>query len=86
MGRAQAEIVSEKLLKLQIQMKVISVGFFLDSEKRLPSKGASVHVPGFPVGNRFIVQSPGQFARLRSLSLDGFLELCRLGHIDSAVS
>ena len=85
MGRAQAEIVSEKLLKLQIQMKIVPVGLFLNCDKGLAGKGAAVHVPGFPVGNRFIVQSPGQLARLRSLSLDGFLDLCRLGHIDSAV-
>ena len=85
-GRAQAEIVSEKFLKLQIQMKIVPVGLFLNCDKGLAGKGTVVHVPGFPVGNRFIVQSPGQLARLRSLSLDGFLDLCRLGHIDSAVS
>ena len=85
-GRAQAEILSEKFLKLQIQMKVISVGFFLDSEKGLASKSASVHVPGFPVSNRFIIQSPGQLACLRALSLDGILELCGLRHINGAIS
>ena len=84
-GRAQAEIVSKKFLKLQIQMKVISVGLFLDSEKGLAGKGASVHVPGFPVSNRFIVQSPGQLACLRALSLDGILELCRFRHINGTV-
>ena len=84
-GRAKAEIVSEKLLKLQIQMKIVPVGLFLNSEKGLPSKGASVHVPGFPVSNRFIIQSPGQLACLRSLFLDNILELCRLGHINGTV-
>ena len=86
MGRAQAEIVSEKFLKLQIQMKVVPVSLFLNCDKGLAGKGAAVHVPGFPVGYWFIVQSPGQFARLRSLSLDSFLELCRLGHINCTVS
>ena len=84
-GRAQAEILSEKFLKLKIQMKVISVSLFLNCDKGLAGKGAAVHVPGFPVGYWFIVQCPSQLARLRSLSLDGILELCRLGHIDSAV-
>ena len=85
MGRAQAEIVSEKLLKLQIQMKIVSVSLFLNCDKGLAGKGAAVHVPGFPVGYWFIVQSPGQFARLRGLALDGFLEFCRIGHINGTV-
>ena len=85
MGRAKAEIVSEEFLKLQIQMKVVTVDLFLNCDKGLAGKGAAVHIPGFPVGYWFIVQSPSQLTRLRSLSLDGFLELCRLGHINGTV-
>ena len=34
-GRAQAEIVSEKFLKLQIQMKIVPVSLFLNCDKVL---------------------------------------------------
>ena len=82
----KTKIFTKEIFHFHMEIQIIAVCSLCDSKEWILAQGSSLHIPGFPLRERLVVQGPVDLASSLSFFLDFVINRTLFREINGAIS